>query len=279
MNDVLQRFMRQATQDDYVRVRPSASSQDDVEHVARRGGADHRPAGALAVAVAAAILGMVLVAAAVSFRSSAESRNSTQAALTERVRDLTSEVRGLQEQVSAQGATVDELRRDLVDSDADAARTAELGILAKDGGTAQVSGPGLVVTIDDAPNAEADSLNRGLDRDLQDIVNALWRMGAQGVAVNGQRLTQTSAIRGAGDAILVNYQPLTRPYVVTAVGTSSSGEGATDLEALLDLLSKDYGLLSQVATGDVALPAGETHGSRFARTLPRTSTPEGVSSP
>ena len=128
-----------------------------------------------------------------------------------------------------------------------------------------LSGPGLTVTIDDAPDAEAGSLNQVLDRDIQDIVNVLWSMGASGVAVNEQRLTGATAIRGAGEAILVNYQPLTRPYTVTAVGTTTSGDEASALQLLLDGLSRDYGLVSQVTSGDVALPAGELRAPRFAR--------------
>lgn len=267
MNDVLERFLRQATQDDYLLV-------PDEPRPSRRPGL-----GGVLVAVAAALLGVVIVAAAVTFRSSADVRTSTQAALSERVGSLTTEVQDLQALVVERTATVDELRIDLLDTEGLMARDAERNELAALGGVAELSGPGVVVTIDDAPDAAAGSLNRVLDRDLQDIVNALWRMGAQGIAVNGQRLTQTSAIRGAGEAILVNYQPLTRPYVVAAVGTSSAGPGASDLEQLLDVLGRDYGLVSDTVIGDVALPAGETHESRFAITAPQSSTSEGAPSP
>ena len=40
--------------------------------------------------------------------------------------------------------------------------------------------------------------------------------------INGQRLTATSAIRFAGEAILVNYRPLVPPYAVTAIGDPAS---------------------------------------------------------
>jgi uncharacterized protein YlxW (UPF0749 family) len=85
------------------------------------------------------------------------------------------------------------------------------------------------------------------------------------VAVNEQRLTGFTAIRGAGEAILVNYQPLTRPYTVTAVGTTTSGDEDSALQLLLDGLSTDYGLVSEVGSGDVALPGGELRTPRFAR--------------
>jgi uncharacterized protein YlxW (UPF0749 family) len=56
------------------------------------------------------------------------------------------------------------------------------------------------------------------DSDLQLVVNALWQSGAEAIAVNDQRLTNLSAIRAAGDAILVNDHPLTLPYRLQAIG-------------------------------------------------------------
>lgn len=50
------------------------------------------------------------------------------------------------------------------------------------------------------------------------IVNGLWQAGATDMAINGRRLTPTSAIRAAGEAILVNYRPMSPPYVVSAIG-------------------------------------------------------------
>jgi uncharacterized protein YlxW (UPF0749 family) len=43
-------------------------------------------------------------------------------------------------------------------------------------------------------------------------------VGAEAIAVNGQRLTAKSAIRSAAGAILVNYRPLKPPYRVEAIG-------------------------------------------------------------
>ena len=49
-------------------------------------------------------------------------------------------------------------------------------------------------------------------------MNGLWSVGAEAIAVNGQRLTAQSAIRSAAGAILVNYRPLKPPYRVEAIG-------------------------------------------------------------
>ena len=69
-----------------------------------------------------------------------------------------------------------------------------------------------------APGRLAAAQGRVLDRDLQIVVNGLWAAGAEAISINGQRLTALSAIRSAGEAILVDFRPLSPPYVVSAVG-------------------------------------------------------------
>ena len=101
------------------------------------------------------------------------------------------------------------------------------------GGVA-VHGPGLVVSLDDAPDASAASSSRGgqlgagriYDHDIQDVVNALWAAGAEAITVNGQRLTAQTAIRSAGEAVLVDFRPLSPPYVLRAVGNVDAMEPA-----------------------------------------------------
>jgi uncharacterized protein YlxW (UPF0749 family) len=84
-------------------------------------------------------------------------------------------------------------------------------------GVRPVTGPGMVVTVDDAPDARSDR-QQVLDGDLQRLVNGLWEAGAEAISINNQRLTQLSAIRTAGEAITVNFKPLRRPYVVSVIG-------------------------------------------------------------
>ncbi len=96
-------------------------------------------------------------------------------------------------------------------------------------GATPVEGPGVKLVVDDAKNTDqggggpresssfADT-GRVRDRDMQRVVNGLWESGAEAVAINGQRLTALSAIRAAGDAILVDNRPLVPPYTVLAVG-------------------------------------------------------------
>jgi len=141
---------------------------------------------------------------------------------------------------------------------------AQLSNLAVAAGQVAVSGPGLRLTMDDAltpgPAAAGDpALGRVLDRDLQMVVNGLWAAGAQAVSINGLRLSALSAIRSAGDAILVDYRPLTRPYVVLAIGDPQSiqadfAAGAAGRGLLT--LQQAYGVQYAVQGADMlSLPA------------------------
>ena len=95
-------------------------------------------------------------------------------------------------------------------------------------GRVPLKGPGFTLTLDDAPGSGADeesetaadeaSQGRVIAKDLQFVTNALWESGAEAISINGKRLTSTSSIRFAGSAIIVDYRPLTRPYVITALG-------------------------------------------------------------
>lgn len=77
-----------------------------------------------------------------------------------------------------------------------------------------MTGPGVRGVIDDGPGAD-DEVQ---DRDLRLLVNGLFEAGANGVAVNGQRVTVLSALRNSGQAIRINDVSLSPPYTVEAVG-------------------------------------------------------------
>ena len=143
-------------------------------------------------------------------------------------------------------------------------------------GVGAVVGPGMVVHIADAgtsgdgadvdPRTDQQDDGRVTDRDLQTLVNEVWAAGAEAVAVNGQRLTVLSAIRSAGDAVLVDFRPLTPPYTVRAVGpptmrtTFAAGFGGSYLQVL-----KGYGITSSVDDAQrIALPASAGVSLRYA---------------
>ncbi len=119
----------------------------------------------------------------------------------------------------AEAAALAEVNRELADDAAglDPATQAELKLLETTAGTRAVTGPGVTVRVDDG---EGGGQAQVVDADLRQLVNQLWRSGAEAVAINGHRLSARTAIRGAGDAITVDYRSLTRPYQVEAIGDS-----------------------------------------------------------
>lgn len=99
------------------------------------------------------------------------------------------------------------------------ARLDRLGVRT---GAVAVTGPGVKVVVDDAPNASSVQ-EEVLGADLRKLVNALWESGAEAIALNRQRLTNLSAIATANEAITVNNEvSLSPPYVVEAIGDPDS---------------------------------------------------------
>jgi uncharacterized protein YlxW (UPF0749 family) len=253
VNAVLERYLDDVTQNEY-----QSGSRNRDEPSTRRFlfGAT--------VLMGVVLLALVTVAAVIAARSVDEERQSARSALIERIGEATDGTEAVRATLADMTDRVDTLRVELLTDEGSADRAMQIATLSAVAGTTSLTGPGLTVVIDDAPGAEPGSLNRVLDRDLQEIVNALWRMGASGIAINEERLTSQSAIRGAGEAVLVNYRPLTRPYSVEALGTTSTASEASELTTLLDVLQEDYGLTSQVDVGDVTLTAGDVHESEYA---------------
>lgn len=163
-----------------------------------------------------------------------------------------------------------------------------VGVLS---GAVAVHGPGVKLVVNDAkeassggngdPRETADFSDTGRvrDRDMQRVVNGLWESGAEAVSINGQRLTSLSAIRAAGDAILVDNKPLVPPYTVLAVGDgknlSTRFQDSAD-GLYLDALRENFGIRTAISVeDDVRLPAAPSVIVRTAQ--PSTETEKGTS--
>ncbi|MEU7470531.1 DUF881 domain-containing protein [Streptomyces sp. NPDC044984] len=165
--------------------------------------------------------------------------------------------------------SVDELRADVSERQREALRDSDggdrstlVGILS---GATAVHGPGVRLVVDDAKDASTggdgdarsasgfSDTGRVRDRDMQRVVNGLWESGAEAVSINGQRLTALSAIRAAGDAILVDNRPLVPPYTVLAVGNGGelSDRFQNSADGLyLHVLQENYGIRTAISVED-----------------------------
>lgn len=169
------------------------------------------------------LTGVLFTIAYREIAAGAPETSRTRADLVTDVRQRRGEADDLQERADALRAEVERKAAAAPGGDGDAASARALAAAA---GLGRVVGDGVVVRLTDGPppvdpvtgKQKDDNPGAVLDRDLQDVVNALWRLGAEAVAVNGQRLAATTTIRAAGGAILVDFRPVTSPYEVVAVG-------------------------------------------------------------
>ena len=245
---------------------------------ARRAAGEPPPRHGRALLVAGLVaVGLLLTTAAVQTRERAGATAEARDALTAEIDDRSAANDRLERQLDRERArAARERRQQLRATDEGAAVERTLTRLESVTGAGAVAGPGFVLRLDDAPSdpsgADVDPRTdqsddgRVSDRDLQTLVNEVWASGAEAVAVNGQRLTALSAIRSAGEAILVDFRPISPPYQVSAVGPADmrasfvNGFGGSYLQVL-----RDYGIDYAVTDEDeVSLPASAGVTVRYA---------------
>lgn len=182
--------------------------------------------------------------------------------LIDRIERETSAADKLEDNVDTLRADVSARQRAALKSDGGGEQADLVGILS---GATAVHGPGVKLVVDDAKEASQDGdgdpretsgfsdTGRVRDRDMQRVVNGLWESGAEAISINGQRLTALSAIRAAGDAILVDNKPLVPPYTVLAVGDgqrlSTRFQNSAD-GLYLHALQENYGIRTSISVQD-----------------------------
>jgi uncharacterized protein YlxW (UPF0749 family) len=103
------------------------------------------------------------------------------------------------------------------------------------------SGPGVTVTLSDAPEDVINNTTRNLNylvvhqQDIQAVANAMWKAGATAVTVNGQRVVTTTGIKCEGNSVQLQGVPYPQPYVISAVGDQAALLGAIDSDDYLEV--------------------------------------------
>ena len=186
---------------------------------------------------------------------------SDQDALKARILELREEIGRLELSDKGSAALVRQLNEEL-----DQARLAA--------GLVPLTGSGFVLLLEDSdqplPPGEDAADYRVTAYDVRDVVDEIWLAGAEAVAVNGERVTPTTAIIEIGGSILVNSAYLAPPYSVTAIGPPELYErlGASDAwTSFLRLRAGIFGIRVSLATPEsVDMPAfAGTVTLRYAR--------------
>ena len=180
--------------------------------------------GTVALLVLAVVLGAFATTSAVALRRPTPAVLEARTLLETEIRERTAHADELRRANGELSAQIAQLQGQAASTD-DPELFAQLQKDAVPSGVVPVSGPGLrIVLTDGAPvnGGEEDASSLVLDHDLQTLVNGLWAAGAEAVAVNGERVTTTTAIRSAGAAILVDSTALSGPYTVEAIGDAAT---------------------------------------------------------
>lgn len=225
--------------------------------------ADTRVTRTLTVA-AAVVLGFGVAISVTNLREAAAPENSPRAQLQQRVLESRAHAEDLETQRDETTDQINALQEKVLES-GDTGAAERLAAYERATGAVAMSGPGVVLTLNDSaplpaePGTTGGVLNRVTDGDLQVAVNGLWAAGAEAVSINGQRLTSTSAIRRAGDAVLVDFRPLSPPYQITALGDGdalrTTVEGS-ETGTYLNQLASRFGIRQSWEAGEeLTVPA------------------------
>lgn len=184
-----------------------------------------RPA-VLVSALVFALAGLMFAASASTSRGT-DLRAERTTQLRDLVRQEADRVERLQDSVNSRQASVDDLAEGRTGDPAAAAVRRDIEALRASAGMTPVTGRALRVTLDDAPLRESDDpLWQTLtpndvivhQSDVDAVINALWRGGAEAITVMDQRLISTSSVQCVGNTLLLNGRVYSPPYVITAVG-------------------------------------------------------------
>ncbi|MET7275864.1 DUF881 domain-containing protein [Streptomyces flaveolus] len=239
----------------------------------------------LALAAGLVLAALVVTVGAAQARVAAPVVAKEREELIDRIEGETSAADKLEENVDELRDEVSARQREALEKSGDGERADLVSVLA---GAVEVHGPGVKLVVDDAKEAGAGSdgrprgtsgfsdTGRVRDRDMQRVVNGLWESGAEAISINGQRLTALSAIRAAGDAILVDNRPLVPPYTVLAVGDgkqlSSRFQDSAD-GLYLHALQESYGIRTALSREDeLRLPAAPSVIVRTAQPISEKGT-------
>lgn len=215
---------------------------------------------------------VVLALAGVLFALSFATANGTE--IRGGDRDLPSQIMSLSRQVQAKTEEIKQLSDEVTAiTTAQAPANAQLRVLQATaarfdlaGGTSAVQGPGVTVSLDDAklPGGVIPAGYTAQDvivhqQDVQAVVNALWRGGAEAMMIQNQRIISTSAVRCVGNTLILEGVVSSPPYVITAIGDPSRMQAALEADQAVSIyrevaVAVGLGYTETASTG-VKIPA------------------------
>src|SRR6187401_1179338 len=118
-------------------------------------------------------------------------------------------------------------------ADQESDRGPELSRATQRVGLTSESGPGVTVTLDDAPSSvAANGIEPDLlvvhQQDIQAVVNVLWSGGAEAMTIQNQRVISTTGVKCVGNTVVLHGVPYAPPYAISAIGDPVQLRAALD---------------------------------------------------
>jgi uncharacterized protein YlxW (UPF0749 family) len=153
--------------------------------------------------------------------------------LVDAARALQNEQDKLKADLAALRVQLDEIQRNSsTQSGAERELQSRIDELRASAGLTALSGDGVTIQLDDARNVSVSA--RDVERsichatDLTDILNTAWKGGAQALAVNDERIVNSSSVYCVGSTIMVNGTLMSPPFNINAIGSQNALLGAFD---------------------------------------------------
>jgi uncharacterized protein YlxW (UPF0749 family) len=114
-------------------------------------------------------------------------------------------------------------------------------------GLEPVHGPGVTITLNDAPRSVQDSVDTTQvpisdllvhQQDIQAVANALWAGGAEAMTIQGQRVVSTTGIKCVGNSVVLHDVPYAPPYYISAIGPTGAMLDSVNSTPYIDLYLK-----------------------------------------
>jgi uncharacterized protein YlxW (UPF0749 family) len=185
----------------------------------------HRFTSKIAAIVAFAAAGFLLAASTLTANGS-DIRVERPAQLRDLVQNEANKIDKLENNLIDIQSEIEEITNGSVRSEIESTQV-RIQQLSPVAGFTSMVGPGLVVTLNHAPQvdlstpeSERPDVNDLLihQEDVQSVVNALWAGGAQGVSLMGKRVIATSAVKCVGNTLLLHGKVYSPPFRIEAIG-------------------------------------------------------------
>ena len=189
-------------------------------------------------------------------------------------------VEGLRAQAASLNTEVNTLSTRL-GTDTPAKLRQQVAGLRRPAGLDPVHGPGVTITLDDAPRSEQEAVDPSRvsnllvhQQDIQAVANALWAGGAEAMTIQGQRVVATTGIKCVGNSVVLHDVPYAPPYTISAIGPADQMLASVDATPYIDIylqVAQEFHLGWDVTTADNLTFPGFTGSTDLRYARPATS--------